>query len=132
MRIRDSGGDNAGGYAYWGRDEAVFGYRGASDNYFRFGQNICRHTGQWDDVGASLPSTTGLLWGSITIGGSGTSGTINYPAVMASNMGPAVGLRHGSPAADFYWSISSSNTSGVTLVWSKSGSVALYLAASRH
>lgn len=122
-----------GSFAYWGSDEARFGYNDSSSgNWMRFGPNVCRHNGQWNDVGASLPSTTGLLWGSITIGGSGTSGTINYPATMASTMGPAIGLRHGNPAADFYWSISSSNTSGVTVVWSKSGSVALYLAASRH
>ncbi len=120
----------SGGFAFWGSSEARFGYSTA--NYFQFSNSICRHIGQWNDVGSSLPATAGLLWGSITIGGSSTSGTINYPSFMASNMGPAIGLRHGSPAADFYWSISASSQSSVTVVWSKSGSVALYLAASRH
>ncbi|MEO3856247.1 hypothetical protein [Acrocarpospora sp. B8E8] len=120
----------SGGFAFWGSSEARFGY--STNNYFQFGASICQHIGQWNDVGGSLPSTAGLLWGSITIGGSATSGTINYPANMASNIGPSIGLRHGNPAADFYWSISASSTSGVTVVWSKAGSVALYIAASRH
>lgn len=120
----------SGGFAFWGSSEARFGYSTA--NYFRFGGSICQHIGQWNDVGSSLPATAGLLWGDTTIQGTATSGTLNYPTVMASKVGPAIGLRHGAPAANFYWSIDSISTSGVTVVWSRAGSVELYVAAARH
>ncbi|MEV8638082.1 hypothetical protein AB0395_41165 [Streptosporangium sp. NPDC051023] len=120
----ESGG---GSFAFWGADEARFGFGG---NYFRFGQNICRHFGQWDDF-ASLPSNAGLLWGSVTLGGSFTGATVFYPASMDSNMGPIVGLRSGT-GASMAWCITASNTSNFEIRWQTATSVAIYLCSFRH
>lgn len=131
MRVRDSGGDSAGGYAYWGRDEAIFGYRGASDNYFRFGQNICRHTGQWDDYGASLGSDAGIVPGSVSTSGAASFYSVSYPSTMASNMGPVCTVRRSS--ANFRWCITASSSSGFTIRLDNSDeSFAFYFWAFRH
>ncbi|MCC5574466.1 hypothetical protein IMZ11_02270 [Microtetraspora sp. AC03309] len=133
MRIRDSGGSDAGGYAYWGRSEAIFGYRSSSSsNYFRFGSSICRHFGKWDDF-ASLPSNAGLLWGSITVGGSNLGWIIIYPATMQSNMGPIIGFRPGtSTDGKVEWAITASSTDRFTVSWSIAQSVAIYMCSFRH
>ncbi|ETK36114.1 hypothetical protein [Microbispora sp. ATCC PTA-5024] len=121
----------AGSFAYWGHDESRFGYNDStSGNWFRFGPNICRHNGAWDDF-ASLGPNTGLLWGSITIGGSSTSATVGYPSVMASNMGPIVSLRNGG-GVSMAWCITASSASSYSVAWATSVSVALYQCAFRH
>lgn len=126
----------SGSFAYWGADEARFGYAGdggrfgGAGNWFRFGANVCRHFGAWDDF-ASLSSDAGLLWGSVTIGGSGTSASINYPSVMDSNMGPVVSLRNGN-AVSMAWCITASSSSGYSVAWATATSVALYQCSFRH
>ncbi len=121
----------SGSFAYWGADESRFGYNDTSSgNWFRFGPNICRHNGSWDDF-ASLSSRAGLLWGSITIGGSGTSTTISYPSTMASNMGPIVSLRNGG-GVSMAWCITASSSSSYSVAWATATSVALYQCAFRH
>lgn len=133
MQIHDAdgSGDN-GGFADWNQSYAKFGFlNGSDDNYFQFSSNqVSRHFGQWDDFG-SLPSNAGLLWGSITIGGSGTSATISYPASMDSNMGPIVSLRSGAGSA-MAWCITASNTSYFEVRWATATSVALYMCSFRH
>ncbi|MFF4417106.1 hypothetical protein ACFYY8_31685 [Streptosporangium sp. NPDC001559] len=128
-----SGTGEAGGQAYWGHDAAGFGFvDGTHNNYFNFTPNgVSRHYGQWDDF-ASLSSTAGWLWGSVTVSGSGTSTTLSYPSVMASNMGPIIGFRPGNATANLYWVITASSTSGVSIAWSVSQSVAIYLCSFRH
>lgn len=121
----------SGAFAVWGATEARFGYgvTGAG-NWFRFGANVCRHFGAWDDF-ASLSSNAGLLWGSITIGGSGTSASIGYPSFMDTTMGPIVSLRNGGGTA-MAWCITASDKSGYTVTWASATSVALYQCSFRH
>jgi hypothetical protein len=120
-----------GSFAYWGSDEARFGYNDSSSgNWLRFGPNICRHNGAWDDF-ASLGSETGILPGSVTIGGSGTSTTISYPSTMASTMGPVCTIRSGAGAA-MKWCITASSSSSYSLAWETSTSIAVYQWAFRH
>lgn len=135
MQVLDEfGSSDNGGYAYWGKSQAIFGFRdGSSNNYFNFSASgVSRHTGQWDDFGDQA-TDAGLLWGSVT-SGSGNFHTITYPGFgMASNMGPIFGLRPGNAVPNFYWCITSSNTSGVTVEWSGSAqSCALYMCSFRH
>lgn len=134
MSVHDANGTGEnGGQAYWGWDTAAFGYiDGTSNNYFFFSPSgVSRHFGQWDDF-ADLSSSAGWLWGSITVGGSGTGATINYPSVMASNMGPIITLRNGQGTAAIRWAVTASSTSGVTVSWDVSTSVALYMCSFRH
>lgn len=134
MSIHGPGGTGeAGGQAYWGHDAAAFGFvDGSRNNYFNFSPSgVSRHFGQWDDF-ADLSSTAGWLWGSITIGGSGTSTTLSYPSFMASNMGPILTLRNGQGNANIRWAITASSTSGVSVAWDVSTSVALYMCSFRH
>lgn len=132
MQIRDTGGSADGGYAYWGRSEAVFGYRdGSTDNYFNFSASgVSRHFGQWDDFG-SLTSDAGMLWGSLTTP-SGTSHTISYPSFMDSNMGPIIGFRPAN-TTPIMWQITASNQSSMSIGWSGSDqSAGVYLLSFRH
>lgn len=134
MAVHDANGTGEnGGQAYWGHDLAAFGYvDGSSNNFFSFSPSgVSRHFGQWDDF-ADLSSSAGWLWGSITIGGAGNSATINYPSVMASNMGPIIALRNGQGNALIRQAITASSTSGVTVAWDVATSVALYMCSFRH
>ncbi|MCC5580574.1 hypothetical protein IMZ11_33650 [Microtetraspora sp. AC03309] len=135
MQIRDPDGTgNNGGFADWGSQAASFGYRndGGSQNYFRFGENICRHFGKWDDYG-SLASNAGLLWGSTTIGGSNLGWIIVYPHTMDSNMGPIIGFRPGSTTdGKVEWAITASSNDRYTVSWSIAQSVAIYQCSFRH
>lgn len=133
MQIRDTGGSADGGYAYWGRSQAVFGFRnGSQDNYFNFSNSgVSQHYGQWNDFG-SMPSSAGILPGSITIGGSGTSTTISYPSMpMDSNMGPVSVLRNGG-GTSMAWCLTASSDSSYTVAWASATSIALYQWAFRH
>jgi hypothetical protein len=135
MQVLDeTGNSDNGGYAYWGRTHAQFGFiNGTANNYYNFSSNnVSRHFGQWDDFG-DLPSNAGQLWGSVTITGSGsTGGTISYASTMDSTMGPIFGLRTGSGSPNTRWSITFSSTSGVTVEWDTAQSVALYMLSFRH
>jgi hypothetical protein len=133
MQIRDTSGSADGGYAYWGRSQAVFGFRdGSSDNYFNFSASgVSRHYGQWDDFG-SLSSDAGLLWGSVTTN-SGNDYTIFYPSSMDSNMGPIIGFRPANTSPLVSWQITASNTSSVSFAWSGGAqSAGVYLCSFRH
>lgn len=133
MRVRDTGGADDGGYAYWGRSRARFGYKdGSNDNYFDFSRSsISQHTGQWNDFTGQF-SDAGLLWGSLTVSGSSTNVEIFYPGGMLSNMGPIFGLRTGSGTANTRWSITASSSSSVVVRWDTAQSVALYMCSFRH
>lgn len=134
MQVLDeTGSSDNGGYAYWGESQAVFGFRnGTHNNYFNFSASgVSQHYGQWDDFGA-LPGSAGILPGSITIGGSGTSTTINYPSMpMDSNMGPVVALRNGG-GVSMAWCITASSDSSYSVAWASATSVALYQWSFRH
>ena len=134
MQVLDEDGLSPnGGYAYWGKSQAVFGYLdGSNNNYFNFSANgVSRHFGQWDDFG-SLDSNAGLLWGSLTTS-SGNDYTIFYPSTMASNMGPILGLRPANASPLISWQITASNTSSMSFAWSGTAqSCGVYLCSFRH
>lgn len=134
MQVLDeTGTSDNGGFAYWGRTHAQFGFVNGSggDNYFNFSSNsLSRHFGQWDDFG-SQPSNSGLLWGSVTTS-SGNSYTISYPASMDSNMGPIIGFRPAN-TTPISWQITASNSSSMSIGWSGSAqSAGIYMVSFRH